>query len=865
MRYVGLIVVAFFMFSVASNSYGVQARADDSQPATYAKFTESLTPQHGLFTVWRGKDGKVNLELSPSQLDHDYILSAVPANGLGGYFMIAGAGDYYAPHIVRFERRDNAVAIVYPNTNFLAPRSSAEANAVADESARSVLGIAKIVAEDTKAGTIIIDASALLGDVIDLSDALKFALGNPDPGKTYRLASDRSYFGPTKSFPDNTLIDVRQTWSADDASIVDNVPDPRSIEFRVDYNFIEPPSDGDYTPRMADDRVGYFSTVRLDFGTDKNISRQTRYIIRWNMQKTDPTKPVSPAKHPMVFYMSNTVPLRYRDAIRRGVLEWNKAFAPLGITDAVQVKDQPNDPTWDADDVRYSVLRWLTESNDGGFAEAQIYADPRTGQEFRTGIVFDADLVQFENFEKVFLIDAAPGGFAARERLGMAEAHNNAGAAAVIMRALGEWPGDQVPQSFLDDFMVEVTLHETGHDMGLQHNFIASEAYTQAQLRSKAFTAAHGTVTSVMEYTPTNIWPKGASQGSIFMTVLGPYDYYAIHWGYAPVPGARTPEDEVPTLHKWAAQWSNPWFRFASDEDTDWVSGHAVDPRVAKYDLSTDNISWCNIQMKLVHDAAGKVDARIPLPAHPYEDERTAFEFLMFDYSICAYTATDYIGGESLSRAHVGDPGSQAPLAPIARAQEVRAWQTLDAHVFSDRAFAFSPATLNRLTYQEFAPFTGGAWAYNPPDRHDVPIALYIGALQNRVLRSLFSPLRLQRIDDLVLRSKPGSTMTISDLFNWAQNSIYGDLRARNLATLPLLSRNLQASYTRMLITMALTPAAGTPSDAQALARSKLVSLSGTLRQALNSGSLDEVSRAHLDLLQNRVGLALEGRIPGKT
>ena len=131
MRHTCLIAVAAFVCLTAPLAAGVPARAADEGPAAYAKFTEGLTPQRGLFTVWRGKDGKVNLELSASQLNHDFILSAVPGNGLGGYFMSAGGADYYAPHIIRFERQDNSVAIVYPNTNFLAPSGSAAANAIA--------------------------------------------------------------------------------------------------------------------------------------------------------------------------------------------------------------------------------------------------------------------------------------------------------------------------------------------------------------------------------------------------------------------------------------------------------------------------------------------------------------------------------------------------------------------------------------------------------------------------------------------------------------------------------------------------------------------------------------------------------------
>jgi hypothetical protein len=238
---------ATLFFAMLSMLLATAARADDA-PVSYAKLTEGLTPQHGLFTVWR-KDGKVMLELSPSQLNHDFILSVVPGNGLGGYFMLAGAGDYYSPRIVRFVKQDDKVSILYPNTNFVAPAGSPDANAVEDQAAKSVVGVSKVLATDEKTGDVVIEATPLLGDVMDLGDALKAALGNPEPGKLYHLDSDRSYFGPTKSFPDNTLVDVRQTWASDDATIVDNVMDPRAIEFRIDYNFIEPPTTASVTSR----------------------------------------------------------------------------------------------------------------------------------------------------------------------------------------------------------------------------------------------------------------------------------------------------------------------------------------------------------------------------------------------------------------------------------------------------------------------------------------------------------------------------------------------------------------------------------------------------------------------------------------
>lgn len=190
-------VIAAAICAVALFGLAAASRADDEAPAAYAKFTDGMTSQKGLFAVW-SKAGKTYLELSPAQLDHDYILSAVPRNGLGGYFINAGAGDYFAPHIIRFTRQDNKVLIVFPNEYFIAPKNTADARAIEEQTAKSVVGVAKIAATDDKTGNIVIDASPLLGDVIDFADSLKAALGNPEPGKLYHLDADRSFFGPAK-------------------------------------------------------------------------------------------------------------------------------------------------------------------------------------------------------------------------------------------------------------------------------------------------------------------------------------------------------------------------------------------------------------------------------------------------------------------------------------------------------------------------------------------------------------------------------------------------------------------------------------------------------------------------------------------
>jgi uncharacterized protein DUF4953/uncharacterized protein DUF5117 len=838
----------------------------DGKMTPYADFTKSAQAQHGLFTIWR-KEGKLFIEAAPAQLDTDFIQTAVPHNGIGGYFLFNGSTDLAPARLIRFSRVDDKIAISWPNTLFTAAPGSPAALAVSQTFAPSLVDLAPVVSTDPATGDVVFDASPFLGDIVDMSTALKNGLGIQSPEHGYRLDSQRSFFGPTKAFPDNVIIQVDQTFASDSPNVVDNVPDPRSLEIKVDYNIAKAPDNSDYMPRLADDRVGYFDNTHLDFSNDNARSRAIRYIIRWNVQPSDPSKPMSPSKHPLVFYISSTVPVGYRAAVRDALLTWNKAFAPLGISDAVQVKDQPDpsvDPTWDSDDIRYNVVRWLTESNGGGFAEAQLIYDPRTGQEFHTGIVIDSDLMLFGGLQYPFIVQpnvARSKTFSGAEALYAEGMRREAGFGIEALQAIGLMAGYQVPEQFKYDFLKSIVLHESGHDLGLQHNFIGSEAYTPKQLQSKAFTSKYGTTASVMEYSPMNLWPKGYSQGDFWQTVLGPYDYYVVHWGYARIPGARIPLDEKPTLNRWASVWSDPRYRFASDEDVAWASAHAVDPRVNHWDLSNDTLGWCDTRLKLANGLFDSLNARYPRPGEPFDEERDAFGFAMGEYLTCAVMPEHFIGGEFLSRAHQGDPHAATPLSGVSRAEEQRAFAMLDRYIFGDSAWHFPAALLNRMTYTEWSPFwENGQWAYNPTDRHDVDIVELAEGVQNRELATMFQPLMLQRLDDLSTKARPGQTMSLADLFSWTQASIFGDLRGRPTASIALIHRSEQQSYVNLLSSLLLTPAKGTPYDAQALARSELTSLQGNLQSALASSNLDAMTRAHLEDLQVRVSRTLDAR-----
>jgi hypothetical protein len=846
----------------------VAAKADDpagpdSGPAPYAKFVDGATVQNGLFNLIR-KDGKVYLEIAPSQLDSDFIATAEQANGLGGYgIWPGGLNTVFNAHIIRFTRNDDKVVVTMPNEYFIAPGNDAAQRAIKRTFANSVIAVAPVVATDAASGHIVIDGSFLLGDVINLNAQLRQITGPDHPDQAYSLNPDETLFGPTKAFSLNVVIDVDQTWTSDNPQVLDNVPDPRSFQIRIAYNIMQPPDETGYMPRLADDRVGFFDAAYLNFAKDTGYSRVVRYVIRWNLQPSDPTKRVSPAKNPIVYYLSNEIPARYRPTIREAILRWNDAFERVGISDAIKVKDQPADATWDPDDIRYNTVLWLTESNSGSFAAAGPTYDPRNGMVFRGNIVIDADWPNFlwtagEYFSRPAQATArSPFGDELEMAIG---AHQESGFGRVALAAEGQPLTGAALDKYLDDGLLWTIMHESGHSLGLMHNFMGTQAYSVRQMQSRRFTQAHGLSSSVMDYVGVNVWPKGMSDGDYWMTHLGPYDYHAIQYGYARIPGARTPEAERSALNYWASQWTNPMYRFASDEDATYEGAHAIDPRVARWDLTSDPLSWARDRLDLSNRVMGQLDAHWPTPGNTYDQERYAFGFALYAKLSAAIQPEHYIAGEYLSRSHAGDPGATAPLSQVPRADEVRAFALLDKYVLGDNAWSFSPATLNRLVYTEWETASPGLWAYDPQARHDIPVAEIAQGFAAQVLTMLDDPLMFQRLDDMPLKAKAGTTMSLTDLFDWTQRSVYGDLGNPKLRTIDQVHRAIQQWYGRKLAQIWLAPDPGTPYDAQSIARAKLVDVRADLAAALGRPGLDELTRAHLASLQDVVSRALDAR-----
>lgn len=791
-------------------------------PADYASFIKGASVTDGLLPVIV-KDGKVYLSVSPSQLNADFIETSVPSTGFGGAGPAPGE-PYVAPaRILHFQRYDDKIVMRWPNTDTLTVPQSPQAAGVAASLPSSILAVSPIVAEDS--GHIVFSAETFLGDVADLADQLNGEVKKP--GQQHHLDPTRSFFSAQKAFPENDVLRVTQTWVSSEPSAIDTAPDRRSITVEMTYNIIAAPHDG-YVPRYNDQRVGYVQAPILNFSTDDLMERAQHYIVRWNFGTRTSGAPFH-ATNPLVFYLASDIPTEYRAPVRNALLNWNRAFEKVGILDAVRVEDQPASPGWDPDDIRHNMVRWIDTSYPQYGAEALVSQDPRTGEELNVGVNFDA--TEGIGGRLLYKYEIAP------------------------VRGLPDTAAAEA--QFAKDLVYAVILHESGHDLGLLHNFIGSMAYTAKDLQSVAFTQKYGIGNSVMEYDPLNLWPKGTPNGDYEQMVLGPYDYYAVRYGYG-YTGAQTPAAERATLDNWASQWANPRYRFASDDDAyGFANGASVDPRVEVYDLTNAPLPWCATQLTMLRGLMNGVDARFPQAGMPYDQARAAFLMPMRQYLRCAAMPANTIGGEYLSRSRKGDPGAVAPFTPVSRATERAAWLQLRDGLFSDAAWRFSPSVLNSLSYSQYEAFDDTPdWGYKPPDTRNVSVAAIVAGAQDATLKQLFAPMRLARLDQISMQFRKNQTMSLSDLFDWAQSGIFGNLASG--ARDGVVRRNLQVMYAKRLAAMWTNPLPGTPADAQALARLELQHLEHAAGMGAGRRGIDTLERAHLEALRAIASQALQ-------
>ncbi len=840
--------------------------------------------QQGLFTIYRNKeDNKIYLEIKAEQLKKNFLATATLESGIGEAGIYSGMP--LQDFLFYFERVNDKLNFVVRNVNFRTREGDPQARSLARSFSDSVLYSIDIKSIHPQSKSILIDLSdLLLTDIAGLTSSLGL------PG-----SADESYFGNAKAFPQNVEIESVMNFSGSSDDDEDEetqsfmtVPDSRGFTLRVHYSLSQLPHNN-YQPRLADDRIGYFLTAYQDLSNDERKEPFVRYINRWHLEKQDPSASISPPKKPIVFWIDNAVPLEYRSAITEGVLMWNKAFEAAGFKDAIQVKQMPDNAKWDAADIRYNTIRWIN-TVDGYFAMGPSRVNPLTGEILNATILVDASFVRALKNEYRQIIQPneqknrtsltalmqnrllCTNGLEANQNpvksklftkhlsklageydlcYGM-EAANQFAFGSIAMSLLQQTPptNDQV-KNYIHQYLRLIIAHEVGHTLGLRHNFRGSTMLTPEQLNNTEITRHKGLVSSVMDYIPPNIAPKGQKQGDYFPSMVGPYDDWAIQYGYTQF-SAATPTAEKPFLNEIAEKSDQPELTYATDEDM-----YDLDPTADAWDNSNNVLVYSQWQLENARIMWDRLNQRGPVDGDSYSDVREQFGTVLGNYFQNIFYTTKYIGGQSFYRVHPDDKQRKLPFQAVPLEKQRQALALLQKYVFAENAFNFSSDLLNKL-----APSRWRHWGSSPRiGRLDYPIHDWVLFMQSLVLWDLLSGDRLSRLKDMEYKNKTENSLTLPELFNTLQNGIWTEVLKPQSKTIKIssLRRGLQRRYVETLNEMVLRKQE-VPEDARTLAWYNLKQLSEKLDNVRGG---DEYTKAHLLETRDRIKKVLDAPLRG--
>ncbi|MGD9523585.1 MAG: zinc-dependent metalloprotease [Gemmatimonadales bacterium] len=500
-----------------------------SGPKAYKDvITAKAETKRGLFTTHRIGDN-LYFEIPRSEFGTEMMLIARAVESTlqnpGGFF---GGG---AQSVVRWERHgDNVV---------LRERSYALKADSTDNIYRQVRGFqngAVIGRFDVAAWNP--DDSAAVVDVTDL-----FLTYNREMGSLQGTTKNKSWFEHVGTFPRNVEVEATQTGSARASGAPASAPATTQTN-RMHWSMLKLP-DTVMMPRYADDRVGFISSRYFDFSSREHEAEQKRIIHRFKLVPSDLAafrrgELVEPVE-PIVYYIDPATPEWMKPWVKVGVEKWNVAFEQAGFRNAIRAEYAPaDDPDWSIYDLRHSIIYWRpsTVANATG---GQI-VDPRSGQILKGEVNMYHNIMDLQR--EWYFVQVSPLDPRA-QRLPM-------------------------PDSLMGRLVEYVVTHEIGHSIGFPHNMKASAMYPADSIRSRSFLERmDGHVATLMDYSRFNYvaQPEDSIPPDLLIPKVGPYDKFAVRWGYRPIPSASTPEAEVPTLNQWAREQDTiPWFRFSTPD-----------------------------------------------------------------------------------------------------------------------------------------------------------------------------------------------------------------------------------------------------------------------------------------------------------
>nr|WP_321226153.1 zinc-dependent metalloprotease [uncultured Psychroserpens sp.] len=627
--------------------------------------TKDAVTDEGLFKVHKVGD-KYYFEIPNEHLGKDMLLvsriAKLPSNMGGGYM---NAGTKTGERLVAWERFDKKILIKERSYNSVAEEELPISISVKANNYEPTLFAFDIAAFSQDSTAVVIDVTKFYSTDVKAISGLQGRLRTTY--KVRNLDASRSFINGMKSFPKNIEVVQDMTYNA---SQPPSAQSAETISLQMNQSMILLP-EVPMQPRFADDRVGWFTYSQVDYGSKKLKADRKTYIRRWKLEPKDPEayargELVEPIK-PIVYYLDPATPESLRKYIKEGIELWQGPFESAGFKNAIIAKYPPTkeeDPDFSPEDIRYSVIRYVASETRNAMGPS--VSDPRSGE------IIESDIIWYHNHLRSY-----------RNRYLL-----ETGAANPSARTL------DTSEEEIGEMMKMVIAHEVGHALGLPHNMSASKAYDVESYRNGAFTQEFGIASTIMDYARYNYIAQPGDQNIRFIRQIGPYDHYAINWGYREIPGANSAEAENVTLDKWIMEKAgNAKYVFGKQSSR-------FDPTSQTEDIGNDAIKASNYALKNLKYVAQNLPQWTSSQTNDYDDLEELYGELLGCYNRYIGHVLGNVGGveENLITPSQGGIAYQA-VPKILQQQSI---QWLHKNAFETPRWLVDKTMLQNIDYNGY-------------------------------------------------------------------------------------------------------------------------------------------------------------------